>query len=219
MCPTEESTTASNLLEALRPLQHTNNGSRTQYSIIQTQSQVPTQSEPQCLPQVKCEPSSRIVFQPSSLSVHQQNEIESEEDSTEIDRTLDPEPLIEREESESGFIGTTEDSYLSTERNDRVDPLMNEEENASCDTASNPALELQVHIDRQSGSLDELQTPLEKELFTPPKKRRCPEWNELGSPGAHSTSSVEGVLRVRSDLSVASPHPYVADVDEHTQDE
>lgn len=36
--------------------------------------------------------------------------------------------------------------------------------------------------------------------------RALSNWNNLGSPGAHSTSSVEGVLRVRSDLNVSLGH-------------
>lgn len=48
---------------------------------------------------------------------------------------------------------------------------------------------------------------LERELLSPPKKRRCSEWNSIGSPGSHSTCSVEGVLRVRSDLSVSPVIP------------
>ena len=49
--------------------------------------------------------------------------------------------------------------------------------------------------------------PVDTEMLSPPKKRRCPDWNAIGSPGSHSTSSVEGILRVRSDLSVSSSIP------------
>lgn len=206
MCPTEESTIASNLLESPRPLQPGNITSRAQFSIIQSLPQ----HEPRCLPQIKCEPSSRIVFLPSSQKLPQQDEIFSQENTYET--SSDPELQVQPEEISDRLIEATDDVYQTTEENQH---LIYGDENSPCNRSATQ--ELQVIIDRQPSSSNELQTSLERELLTPPKKRRLPEWNDLGSPGAHSTSSVEGVLRVRSDLSItASPHPYLSDVEENS---
>lgn len=220
MCPTDEQASASNLLEVIRPLQLVNNGSRARFSIIQTQLQIPPEPEQQRLPQVKCEPSSRIVFLPSSRTLQQEDKTVMQEDTTEDDSALDPELHIQTGEVDSKLNEASEDGYQAIEENDNH-PSVNEDvdEDGSCNSTNNPTQELQVIIDRQSTSFNEFQTPFEKELLTPPKKRRCSDWNELGSPGTHSTSSVEGVLRVRSDLSIsASPHPYHSDVEENSED-
>jgi len=218
MCPTDENT-ASSLLEAIRPLQLVSNSSRTQFSIIHTQPQIAPQPGSQCPPQVKCEPSSRIVFLPSSHTLQQQNETASQEDTTEAGRISDSELHMQIGEMASELCVGKEAGYQGVGKNDCVQPLMKEDENETPSSTVSPTQELQVITDCQSSSLNELQTSLEKEMLTPPKKRRCPEWNDLGSPGAHSTSSVEGVLRVRSDLSVsASPHPYLSDAEENSED-
>ncbi|XP_034251294.1 zinc finger protein 184-like [Thrips palmi] len=215
MCPTDESSTASNLLEAIRPLQLVNNGSRPRFSIIQTRPQTPPQPSPQCLPRVKSQPSSRIVFLPSSQTLQRQDEIVSQEDATEAVRTSDTEQLVHRSETAIRLCDLTKDEYHDGEGG----RLIIDEEVESCSSSSNATQELQVITDHPSSSLTGLQTPLEKEMLTPPKKRRCPEWNDLGSPGAHSTSSIEGVLRVRSDLSISpSPLPCISDAEENSEE-